>query len=171
MQKKKIKKLDIEALDIDIKEKSTSFLKEFKKFALKDSTLSVAIGLMLGGAVKSVIDSLVKDILTPPIGKLTSGLDFSNLYVALTGEKFESLKAAQDAGAVVITYGNFINATISFLITALTLFLIVSIGQRFVKKEEKREGRKTRKCPFCRSEISKKATRCPFCTSHLDKKN
>lgn len=171
MKKIEPKIKDLEILNVDIKEKSTNFLKEFKKFALKDSTLTVAIGLMLGSAVKSVIDSLVKDILTPPIGKLTSGLDFSNLYVALTGEKFDSLKAAKDAGAVVITYGNFINAAISFLITALVLFLIVSIGQKFIKREEKKEIKKTMKCPFCRSEISRKATRCPFCTSHLEKKS
>ena len=79
MKKIEPKIKDLEILNVDIKEKSTNFLKEFKKFALKDSTLTVAIGLMLGSAVKSVIDSLVKDILTPPIGKLTSGLDFSNV--------------------------------------------------------------------------------------------
>lgn len=152
---------------INIKEKSNGFIQEFKKFALKDSTLTVAIGLMLATAVKDVVDSLVKDILTPPIGKLISGIDFSNMYIALSKQKFESLQAAQEAGAVVITYGNFINVLISFIITALVLFLIVSFGQRFTKKEEKKKGKKFKICPYCKSEINKDAKKCAFCTSSV----
>jgi len=153
--------------ELKVKEKSVSFFNEFKKFALKNSTLTVAIGLMLGSAVKSVVDSLVKDILTPPIGKLISGIDFSNLYIALSPQKFDSLQDAQEAGAVVITYGNFINNFISFLITALVLYFIVYIGQRFTKKEEAKKERKTKVCPYCKSEIPKDAKKCAFCTSNL----
>lgn len=153
--------------ELKVKEKSISFFNEFKKFALKDSTLTVAIGLMLGTAVKSVVDSLVKDILTPPIGKLISGIDFSNLYIALSPQKFNSLQEAQEAGAVVITYGNFINNLISFLITALVLYFIVYTGQKFTKKETKKKEKKTKICPYCKSEIPKDAKKCAFCTSEL----
>ncbi len=96
----------------EVKKEVRNLFSEFKDFAFKEATLGVAIGIMLGGAVKSVIDSLVNDILTPPIAKLTSGIDFSNLYVVLGKGEYESLEAARDAGAVVITYGNFISVLI-----------------------------------------------------------
>ncbi len=157
----------MEKQNVNFRERSGNFLQEFKKFALKDSTLTIAIGLMLATAVKSVIDSLVQDVLTPPIAKLISGIDFSNLYISLSSQKYESLQAAQEAGAVVITYGNFINALISFIITALVLFLIVSAAQKFSKKEEKKEERKMKTCPYCKSEIHKDAKKCAFCTSSV----
>lgn len=150
-----------------IKKKTEGFFTEFKKFAFKDSTLGIAIGIMLGTAIKSVIDSLVNDVLTPPIAKITSGIDFSNLYFALGTEKYDSLQAAQDAGAVVITYGNFINAIISFLITAFVLFVIVNQGTKLIKKEKKEEAKVTKICPYCKSEIAIDAKKCAYCTSQV----
>lgn len=151
-----------------IKREAVSFFSEFKDFAFKEATLGVAVGIMLGGAVKSVIDSLVQDILTPPIAKLTSGIDFSDLYVVLGREKFDSLEAAREAGAVVITYGNFISAFISFLITAVVLFFIVYQGTKLVKKKEEKVQRATKVCPYCKSEVHKDAKKCAFCSSNIE---
>jgi len=148
-----------------VKKEIGNLFSEFKDFAFKEATLGVAIGIMLGGAVKSVIDSLVNDILTPPIAKITSGIDFGDLYVVLGKGEYESLEAAREAGEVVITYGNFISAFISFLITASVLFFIVYQGNKLVKKNEKKVQRNTKVCPYCKSEIDKDASRCPFCTS------
>lgn len=151
----------------EVKKEVRNLFSEFKDFAFKEATLGVAIGIMLGGAVKSVIDSLVNDILTPPIAKLTSGIDFSNLYVVLGKGEYESLEAARDAGAVVITYGNFISVLISFLITAVVLFLIVYQGTKLVKKKEEKVQRATKVCPYCKSEVHKDAKKCAFCASNL----
>jgi len=158
-----------------IKDKVSKWKEEFKNFAFKEATLGAAIGIMLGGAFKDVISSLVNDILTPPIGYLTSGLDFTRLYWVLGKNNFDSLQAAEESNAVVIRYGNFLNEFISFLITAFILFLIVyqisKIASRINKKEEKQEEKKEEKnmktCPYCKTEIDKEATRCPACTSQL----
>ena len=139
----------------------------FKQFAFKEATIGVAVGIMLGAALKSVIDSLVSDILTPPIAKITSGIDFSDLYIVLGTEKYDSLVAAKEAGAVVITYGNFIDAFISFLITAFILFLIINQGGKLLKKEEKKVQSSTKTCRYCKSEIHKEAVKCAFCGSAL----
>lgn len=149
------------------KKKVKNLFVEFKDFAFKEATLGVAVGIMLGGAVKSVIDSLVNDILTPPIAKLTSGIDYSDLYVVLGKGEYESLEAARDAGAVVLTYGNFISVLISFLITAVVLFLIVYQGTKLVKKKEEKVQRATKVCPYCKSEVHKDAKKCAFCASNL----
>lgn len=117
--------------------------KEFKEFAFQEATFGAAIGIIIGAALKDVINSLVSDILTPPISYVTSGIDFTNLYLALGPEKYESLAAAQEAGAVVIRYGNFLNEFISFLITAIILFIltyqITKLLSRAKRDKEKRE--------------------------------
>jgi len=125
--------------------------------------------MMIGAAMTAVVNSLIKDIINPPIAKIVSGVDFSHRYFVLSKEQFDTLEAAQASGAVVITYGNFITAVITFLITAFVLFLLVSWVGKLNKKEEKKEVAKTKKCPFCKSDIDKDATRCPFCTSEIKK--
>lgn len=152
-----------------LKQKTGSLAKDFRNFAFKGSMLDIAIGMMIGAAITSVVNSLIKDIINPPISKLLSGIDFSHRYFVLGKNDFDSLASAQSSGAVVITYGNFINAVIAFLITAVVLFLLVSWIGKLNKKEEKKEESKTKKCPFCKSEIDKAATRCAFCTSTLKK--
>ncbi len=139
----------------------------FKAFAFKGSALDIAIGMMVGAATTTVINSLIKDIINPPIAKLISGIDFSQRFFVLGTEQYESLDAAQEAGAIVITYGNFINSVFTFLITAFVLFLLVSWIGKFNKREEKKEESKTKICPYCKSEISKDATKCAFCTSNV----
>ena len=109
---------------------------EFKTFALSGATIGAAVGIMMGAALNSVISSLVKDILTPPIAYITSGFDFSSLYVALSSQKFGSLVEAQAAGVPIIYYGNFINAVFSFLITALVLFFVVKKVTELVTKKK-----------------------------------
>jgi len=147
------------------------FSGEFKNFALKEATLGAAVGIMLGAALRDVINSLVNDILTPPIAYVTSGIDFTSLYFAFGSNKYDSLESAREAGAVVIQYGNFISEFITFLITALILFLIVyqstKIISKFNKKKEKEEKSSTKVCPYCKSDIHKDAKRCPYCTSEL----
>lgn len=152
-----------------IKERLSKTADDFKSFAFKGSAIDIAIGMMIGAAMTAVVNSLIKDIVNPPIAKFISGIDFSHRYFVLGKNQFESLEAAQASGAVVITYGNFITAVITFLITALVLFLIVSWITKLNKKEEKKEEEKTKKCPYCKSEIDKEATRCAFCTSELRK--
>jgi large conductance mechanosensitive channel len=155
-----------------VKKKVSRLKKEFKNFAFKEATLGAAIGIMLGGAFRDVINSLVNDILTPPIGYITSGIDFTNLYWVLGRNNFESLETAKQAGAVVIHYGNFINEFISFLITAFILFLITYQGARIINKMNKKEEKEKKKekkrlCPYCKTEVHPKATRCQACTSEL----
>jgi large conductance mechanosensitive channel len=99
--------------------------KEFKEFALRGNVVDLAIGVIIGAAFTGIINSLVKDVITPPLGLITGGLDFSNLFIVLKGGAFTTLADAQKAGAVTINYGLFLNAAISFLIVAFVLFLIV----------------------------------------------
>jgi len=106
--------------------------KEFRQFALRGNAVDLAIGVIIGAAFTSIVNSLVKDIITPPLGLITGGLDFSNLFIVLKGGAFTTLAEAQKAGAVTINYGLFLNAAISFLIVAFVLFLLVrSINRLF----------------------------------------
>ena len=152
-----------------IKERIKKTVSDFKSFAFKGSAIDIAIGMMIGAAMTAVVDSLIKDIVNPPIAKLISGIDFSHRYLVLGKNQYESLEAAQEAGAIVITYGNFITAIITFLITALVLFIIVSWVSKLNKKEEEKAEKTIKKCPYCKSEIDIDATRCAFCTSELKK--
>lgn len=151
--------------------KRKKLIEEFKNFAFKDTTLATAVGLMVGSALSNVISSLIKNIFTPPIGYITSGIDFSNMYFVLGKNTYDSLEQALDAEAVVISYGTFLNDFISFIITALILFLIVMQLTKVIKKrtdkQEKKEERSTKVCPYCKMEIHKDATKCPYCVSKV----
>ncbi len=110
-------------------------LKEFREFALKGSVVDLAIGVIIGAAFGKIVDSLVNDILMPPIGKLMGNVDFSNLFVTLGDGSFPTLKAAKDAGAATLNYGLFINAVINFVIVAFCLFAAVKAMNRMRRKE------------------------------------
>ncbi len=140
--------------------------KEFKEFALRGSVLDLAVGVIIGGAFGKIVTSLVNDILMPPLGLLVGKLDFSNLFINLSGKKFESLAQAKAAGAVTINYGFFLNNVIDFVIVAFCVFLIVKQVNRINRKIVKEEP-KTKDCPYCFSKISIKAMRCPQCTSEI----
>jgi large conductance mechanosensitive channel len=111
--------------------------KEFRAFALRGNVVDLAIGVIIGAAFTSIVNSLVKDIITPPLGLITGGLDFTNIFVVLKGDHYATLAEAAKAGAVTLNVGIFLNALISFLIVAFVLFLIVrSVNRLFAKKEE-----------------------------------
>jgi len=141
-------------------------LKEFKEFAMRGNVLDMAIGIIIGGAFGKIISSLVGDVLMPPIGRLMGNLDFSNLFLALNGQSYDSLKAAKDAGAPTINYGLFIYTVIDFVIIAFVIFMLVKQVNR-LKKEAPAEAPATRECPYCLSQIAVKATRCAACTSEV----
>jgi len=148
--------------------------KEFKEFAVKGNVLDMAIGIIIGAAFGTIVQSLVRDVIMPPIGFLLGNVDFSNLFILLKSGleipgPYSSVDAAQKAGAVTINYGLFINAVISFLIVAFAVFLIVKMFNKLKRKEEALPpASPTEKdCPFCFSKIPVKAVKCAHCTSAL----
>lgn len=152
--------------------KGKGFMAEFKKFIMRGNVIDLAVGVIVGGAFQAIVKSLVDDLVMPVISLATKGLDFSKLFVALDGQEYATLEAAQEAGAAALTYGNFISAVINFLIMAFVVFCIVKaingVADKAKKKEEEAPAAPTTKeCPFCKSEIAIEATRCPHCTSEL----
>jgi large conductance mechanosensitive channel len=143
-------------------------LKEFRTFIARGNVFDLAVGIVVGAAFTSVVKSFVDDILMPPIGRLTGGVDFSNLFVNLSGGDYASLTDAKDAGAATINYGLFLNNVISFLIVAFAVFLLVRGYNRLRTLEESAPPAETEKdCPFCRMRIPLEATRCGHCSSDI----
>ena len=132
---------------------------EFKTFLLKTNVLSLALAFIIGVALAAVVVSLVNDIIMPPVGLALGGADFANMFIDLSGKHYPTLKAARDAGAPVIAYGNFINTVITFIIVAFVVFLL---ARALVKATAN-----TKPCPRCAMDVPIPATRCPFCTSDL----
>ncbi|MGO9482835.1 MAG: large conductance mechanosensitive channel protein MscL [Candidatus Kryptoniota bacterium] len=139
---------------------------EFKQFAIKGNVVDMAIGIVIGAAFGTVVRSMVDDIITPPLGRILGGMDFSNLFINLSSGSYSSLAAAKQAGAATINYGLFLNSVISFIIVAFALFIVVKMMNK-LKKEAPAPEPNTKECPQCKSIISIKALRCPFCTSQL----
>jgi len=139
--------------------------KEFKEFAMRGNVLDLAIGIIIGGAFGKIITSFVNDLLMPPIGLLLGKVDFSNLYINLSGQVYPSLKAAKEAGAATINYGLFFNTVLDFIIVAFAIFLLVRQVNRWTAKPA--DAPTTKDCPYCYSTIALKATRCPNCTSEI----
>ena len=139
-------------------------LKEFKDFAMKGNVLDMAIGVIIGGAFGKIVSSLVSDVLMPPIGLLMGKVDFSSLFINLSGTPHPSLAAAKVAGAPTINYGVFLQATFDFIIIAFVIFLLVKQVNR-LKKPEPTAAPTTKDCPHCLSVIPIKATKCAHCTS------
>ena len=111
-------------------------INEFKAFISRGNVIDLAVGIIMGAAFTGIVNSLVTDIIMPPIGKLMGGIDFSNMFINLSGKDYESLKAAKDAGAATINYGVFINHIINFLIVSFAVFMLVKQVSRFQKKAE-----------------------------------
>ena len=141
-------------------------LKEFKEFAMKGNVLDMAIGVIMGGAFGKIVSSLVSDVLMPPIGLLMGGVDFSSLFLNLTGTTQPSLAAAKAAGTPTINYGVFLQATFDFIIIAFVIFLLVKQVNR-LKKPAPTAAPTTKDCPQCLSTIPMKATKCAHCTSNV----
>jgi large conductance mechanosensitive channel len=138
---------------------------EFKKFIMRGNVVDLAVGIVIGTAFIAIVNSLVNDIIMPPIGLLLGQINFSDLFINLSGKPYASLAAAKAAGAPTINYGLFINAVINFLIVALVVFLIIKAINRMQRPVVPEVN--TKDCPYCFTEIPKKATRCPACTSEL----
>src|SRR5712691_3569860 len=132
---------------------------EFRTFLIKGNMLALALAVILGLALAAVVNSLVNDIIMPPIGLVLGKVDFQSLFIDLSGKGYPSLKAAKDAGAATINFGVFINQVITFVIVA---FVVFAVGRQFVKTVP------TKVCPHCAAEdLPVAATRCPHCTSEL----
>ncbi len=145
--------------------------KEFKEFAIKGNAVDLAVGVIIGAAFGGIVTSLVKDILMPPLGLATGGLDFSNKFVVLKAgvggvTNFATPAAAAAAKAVTLNYGNFVTVLINFIIVALCSFLVVKAMNK-LKKPSPDAPAEVKDCPACTMAIPIKASRCPHCTTEL----
>jgi large conductance mechanosensitive channel len=140
--------------------------KEFKEFAMKGNVLDMAVGIVIGAAFGGIVTSFVNDVLMPPLGRLLGHMDFSNLFISLNGQHYDTIAAAKAAGAATLNYGLFVNAVVNFVIVAFAIFLLVRAVNR-MRKQEPAAAPTTRDCPRCLSSVPLKATRCAFCTSDL----
>ena len=145
------------------------FLQEFKAFAMRGNVMDMAVGVMVGGAFSKIVTSLVNDLFMPLIGLILGGFNLSGAFLALDFQSYPSIEAAQAAGVGTLCYGQFLQAVIDFVLTALCVFLVIKlIGRLHRRKEEAAPAPAPRLCPFCKTEIALDATRCPHCTSRLD---
>jgi len=139
---------------------------EFKKFISRGNVIDLAISIIIGGAFGKIVTSFVNDIIMPPIGLVLGKIDFSNLFIDLTGTGYKTLAQAKEAGAPTLNYGVFLSTVIDFLIVAFVIFLIVRQLNK-MKKPAPAPAPATKTCPYCATEIPLQATRCPHCTSQL----
>lgn len=116
--------------------RETTMINEFKEFISRGNVMDMAVGIIMGAAFTTIVNSMVGDLIMPVVGMLTSGIDFADKFIALNGEQYVSLKAAKDAGAPVVTYGVFINAVINFLIVSMVIFLLVKSVNNLKRKQE-----------------------------------
>jgi large conductance mechanosensitive channel len=147
-------------------------LKEFKEFAMRGSVVDMAVGIIIGAAFGTIVQSLVTDVVMPPIGLLLGNVDFADFFVVLKGGApagpYTSLAQAKEAGAVSLNYGLFITTIISFVIIAFAVFLLIRGINKLKRKEEAPAPEPdTKECPYCLSKVPVKATKCAFCTSEL----
>lgn len=142
-------------------------LKEFREFVTRGNVVDLAVAVVIGAAFGKIVDSLVKDIIMPPIGMILGKVDFSNLYINLDRNEYASFQDAQAAGAPTINYGIFINNAISFLIVAFAIFLLLKQINRFRRTADDSAAPTTQVCPHCVMMIPLGARRCPHCTSEL----
>lgn len=147
-------------------------IKEFREFAVKGNVVDMAVGIIIGAAFGTIVQSVVNDIIMPPIGLLLGNVDFSSLFVVLregaTAGPYATPAIAKAAGAVTLNYGLFINTIISFLIVAFAVFMLIRAINRLKREQPAPAAAPTTKeCPFCYSSVPIKAVRCPHCTSEL----
>ena len=143
-----------------------AFVKEFKEFIMRGNVIDMAVGVIIGGAFNNIVSSLVNDIVMPVITLITGKINFTDMLIALDGNSYPSLTAAQDAAAPVIAYGNFIQIVVQFLLTAFVIFLVIK-GINQLHKPAPAPAPVTKTCPFCKSEIHIDAVKCPHCASDL----
>lgn len=151
-----------------------NMMNEFKQFVMRGNVLDMAVGIIIGGAFTKIVNSMVADIMMPPLGLLMGKVDFSNWFVVIkqgtTAGPYTTMADAQAAGATTMNLGLFLNAIISFIIVAFCIFLLIKAINKLNTAKEKEEvaaAPTTKKCPYCCSEIPLEATRCPHCTSEI----
>ena len=146
------------------------FMQEFKTFAIKGNMIDLAVGMIIGTSFNKIVSSLVNDMFMPLLGVFTGKIDFSKLFIALDGNTYETLAAAEEAGVACFKYGAFLAGVMDFLIMALVVFVFVKQINKLRDLNKEPEAPKaptTKTCPFCKTEINIEATRCPHCTSEL----
>ena len=143
------------------------FIGEFKEFAVKGNVIDMAVGIIIGAAFGSIVNSLVKDVIMPPIGMLMGGINFADMFIALDGKAYATLAEAQAAAAPTINYGLFINSVISFIIVALAIFVLIK-QINAMKKQPAPPDPNTKECPYCKESIPIAAVKCSHCTSDLN---
>jgi large conductance mechanosensitive channel len=141
-------------------------LKEFKKFALRGNMIDLAVGIIIGGAFSSIVNSLVNDIIMPVLSLLTKNIDFSKLFIALDGKYYKTIELAKAENVATVNYGLFISGVLNFLIMAFVVFMMVRWINK-LKKPEAPTAPTTKQCPHCFTEVHIKATKCPNCTSDI----
>jgi large conductance mechanosensitive channel len=142
--------------------------KEFRDFAIRGNVIDLAIGIVIGAAFGKIVTSFVNDVLMPPLGLLLGRVDFSNLFINLSSQHYQTLAEAKQAGAATLNYGLFINTIIDFAIVAFAIFLLIREINRLTRREKVAEVPTTKPCPYCATQIPLPAIRCPNCTSPLD---
>ncbi|HTA53010.1 MAG TPA: large-conductance mechanosensitive channel protein MscL [Candidatus Acidoferrum sp.] len=140
--------------------------KEFKAFAMRGNVLDMAVGIIIGAAFGRIITSFVSDVIMPPLGLIIGKVDFSSLFLNISGTSYPTLAAAKAANAATINYGVFLNTVIDFLIVAFVIFLLVRQVNHWSKPAPAATPT-TKECPYCLTQIPLKATRCPACTSEI----
>jgi large conductance mechanosensitive channel len=140
---------------------------EFKQFIMRGNVVDLAVGVIIGAAFGKIVTSFVEDILMPPIGLALGNVDFSNLFINLSGKDFASVAAAKAAGAATLNYGIFLNNILNFLIIAFAIFLLIKQVNRLRQPEAAPAPPVTKDCPYCLSAVPLKATKCAHCTSGL----
>ncbi len=144
-------------------------LKEFKAFILRGNVLDLAVAVIIGAAFGRIVSSLVNDVIMPPIGLLLGNVDFSDLYINMSGKTYASLTEARDAGAATLNIGIFLNNVIDFVIVAFVIFMLVRLANKLQHLRKEEAIAPTMKdCPYCLSKIPIKATRCAYCTSGVE---
>lgn len=151
--------------------KAKKTIEDYKKFAIKGNVIDLAIGVAIGSAFTAIVNSIVASFITPILSLVTQNVDISKLFISLSGGSYKTIDEAISAGAIVMNYGNFINAVINFLIVSIVLFIFLQYINKLKNLGEKTAEEKNKEtnkdCPYCQSVINIKATRCPFCTSSL----
>lgn len=163
----KLKKLEEKGI-----KKAKGFITDFKQFATKGNVIDMAVGVIIANAFTKIVNSLVNDIITPAITIFTGKIDYTNLFIALDGNTYDTLADAQAAGVSVISYGTFFTNIVNFLMIAFWLFIFLKVIFKVTNRKKKEEVIKqvatTKKCPYCLNEIPIAATRCGHCTSNLE---
>jgi large conductance mechanosensitive channel len=161
------RKIHLTPVQVKLKWEEPGMFKEFKEFAMKGNVLDMAVGIIMGVAFGKIITSFVSDVIMPPIGRLLGNVDFSGLFINVSGQSFKTIAEAKAAGAATINYGLFLNTVLDFLIVAFVMFMMVRQVNRLKRPAPAPALPATKECSYCFSTVPFKATRCPHCTSEL----